>query len=67
MCYIAAFYSHWTGDYKPELWHFSHRFITGAVGKESDTGLDLVVLCVVQDLKEKRTRFTKNPICAANS
>lgn len=47
MCYIAMFCGHWTGDYKPELWHFSHRFITGAVGKESDTGLDLVVLHVV--------------------
>lgn len=70
MCYIAVFCSHWMGDYKHGLWHFCHRFIIGAVGKESDTGLDLVVLCIVQDLMEKRTRFfffLKKGICAANS
>lgn len=52
MCYITAFCNHWTGDHKHELWHFSHRFITGALGKESGTGLGLVVPHVVQDLKE---------------
>lgn len=26
---MTLFCSHWTGDHKPELWHFSHRFITG--------------------------------------
>jgi len=52
MCYFTVFNSHWTSDHELELWHFAHKFITGAVGKESGTGLDLVVPQVVQHLKE---------------
>ena len=59
MCYFIVFHNHWTSDHEPELWHFPHRFITGAMGKEPGTGLDLVVPHVAQHLKEQRTRLTK--------